>query len=259
MAFEITKIESMELTNKELKKDVKKLAKAYQTIQINKWAVADTLRNICENETYKDDFKNDSAFAKVIGMNRSNLQRMVKASYYHSLVTPIKDAETGETKDVSILEGYGVSAVMEMLVIPEDNLLDFIGDYEIKPTSSVTSIRESVAIWKDENGVTKGNKPNKEQDKPEQDKPEQDKPEQDKPEQDKPEQDKPEQDKPEQDKPEQDKPEQGKPEQDKPETVGPTDSKYKISKGVFIEQVGKMSDDKYKELMLALQIVGFEF
>ena len=257
MGFEIATIESMELTNKELKKDVKKLAKAYQTIQSNKWAVADTLRNICENETYKDDFKNDSAFAKVIGMNRSNLQRMVKASYYHSLVTPIMDAETGETKDVSILEGYGVSAVMEMLVIPEDNLLDFIGDYEIKPTSSVTSIRESVAIWKDENGVTKGNKPNK--DKPEQEEPEQEEPEQDKPEQGKPEQDKPEQDKPEQGKPEQDKPEQGKPEPHKPDTVGPTDSKYKISKGVFIEQVGKMSDDKYKEMMLALQIMGFEF
>ena len=222
MGFEIAKIESMELTNKELKKDVKKLAKAYQTIQSNKWAVADTLRNICENETYKDDFKNDSAFAKVIGMNRSNLQRMVKASYYHSLVTPIKDAETGETKDVSILEGYGVSAVMEMLVIPEDSLLDFISDYEIKPTSSVTSIRESVAVWKDENGVTKGNKPNK-------------------------------------DKPEQEEPEQDKSEPRKPDTVGPTDSKYKISKGVFIEQVGKMSDDKYKEMMLALQIMGFEF
>ena len=252
MGFEIAKIESMELTNKELKKDVKKLAKAYQTIQTNKWAVADTLRSICENETYKDDFKNDSAFAKVIGMNRSNLQRMVKASYYHSLVTPIKDAETGETKDVVILDGYGVSAVMEMLVIPEDNLLDFISDYDVQPTSSVTSIRESVAIWKDENGVTKGNKPNKEE-------PEQDKPEQDKPEQDKPEQDKPEQDKPEQDKPEPHKPEQDKPEPHKPDTVGPTDSKYKISKGVFIEQVGKMSDDKYKELMLALQIMGFEF
>ena len=247
MGFEIAKIESMELTNKELKKDVKKLARAYQTIQTNKWAVADTLRSICENETYKDDFKNDSAFAKVIGMNRSNLQRMVKASDYHSLVTPIKDAETGETKDVVILDGYGVSAVMEMLVIPEDNLLDFISDYDVTPTSSVTSIRESVAVWKDENGVTKGNKPNKEE------------PEQDKPEQDKPEQDKPEQDKPEQDKPEQDEPEQDKPEPRKPDTVGPTDSKYKISKGVFIEQVGKMSDDKYKELMLALQIMGFEF
>ena len=242
MGFEIAKIESMELTNKELKKDVKKLAKAYQTIQTNKWAVADTLRSICENETYKDDFKNDSAFAKVIGMNRSNLQRMVKASYYHSLVTPIKDAETGETKDVVILDGYGVSAVMEMLVIPEDNLLDFISDYDVTPTSSVTSIRESVAIWKDENGVTKGNKPEK-----------------DKPENDKPENDKPEQDKPEQEEPEQEEPEQDKPEQDKPETVGPTDSKYKISKGVFIEQVGKMSDDKYKEMMLALQIMGFEF
>ena len=242
MGFEIAKIESMELTNKELKKDVKKLAKAYQTIQSNKWAVADTLRNICENETYKDDFKNDSAFAKVIGMNRSNLQRMVKASYYHSLVTPIKDVETGETKDVAILDGFGVSAVMEMLVIPEDNLLDFISDYEIKPTSSVTSIRESVAVWKDENGVTKGNKPNKEE-----------------PEQDKPEQDKPEQEESEQEEPEQDKPEQDKPEPRKPDTVGPTDSKYKISKGVFIEQVGKMSDDKYKEMMLALQIMGFEF
>ena len=230
MAFEITKIESMELTNKELKKDVKKLVKAYTTIQNNKWDLADTLRNIYENATYKDDFKNDSAFAEAIGMSRSNLQRMVKASYYHSLMAPIKDAETGAIKDVVILDGYGVSAVMEMLVIPEDDLLGFISDYEIKPNFSVTSIRAAVAIWKDENGVTKGNKPG---------------------------QDKPEQDKPEQDKPEQDKPEQGKPEQDKP--VGPTDSKYKISKGVFIEQVGKMPDDKYKEMMLALQIMGFEF
>ena len=108
----------------------------------------------------------------------------------------------------------------------------FISDYEIKPTSSVISIRESVAIWKDENGVTKGNKPEK---------------------------DKPEQDKPEQDKPGQDKSEQDKPEKDESATVGPTDSKYKISKGVFIEQVGKMSDDKYKEMMMALQIMGFEF
>ena len=241
MGFEIAKIESMELTNKELKKDVKKLAKAYTAIQSDKWAVADTLRNICENETYEDDFKNDSAFANVIGMSRSNLQRMVKASYYHSLVTPIKDAETGETKDVSILEGYGVSAVMEMLVIPEDDLLDFIGDYEIKPNFSVTSIRAAVAIWKDENGVTKGYKP-----------------EQDKPGQEKPEQDKPGQEKPEQDKPEQDKPGQDKPRQEDSATVGPIDSKYKISKGVFIEQVGKMSDDKYKGMMLALQIMGFE-
>ena len=237
MGFEIATIESMELANKELKKDVKKLAKAYQSIQSDKWAVADTLRNICENETYKDDFKNDSAFAKVIGMNRSNLQRMVKASYYHSLVTPIKDAETGETKDVVILDGYGVSAVMEMLVIPEDNLLDFISDYDVKPTSSVTSIRESVAIWKDENGVTRGNKP----------------------EEGKPEEGKPEEGKPEEGKPEEGKPEEGKPEDDKPEKAEPTDSKYKISKGVFIEEVGKMSDDKYKEMMMALQIMGFEF
>ena len=232
MGFEIAKIETMELTNKELKKDVKKLAKAFEAIQSNKWAVADTLRHICEKETYKDDFKNDSAFAKVIGMNRSNLQRMVKASYYHSLVTPIKDAETGETKDVVILDGYGVSAVMEMLVIPEDSLLDFISDYDVKPTSSVTSIRESVAIWKDENGVTKGNKPK---------------------------QDKPEQEEPNQEETNQEEPNQEEPNQEKPAKVGPTDSKYKISKGVFIEQVGKMSDDKYKEMMLALQIMGFEF
>ena len=257
MGFEIAKIESMELTNKELKKDVKKLVKDYQTIQSNKWAVADTLRNICENETYKDDFKNDSAFAKVIGMNRSNLQRMVKASYYHSRVTPIKDAETGETKDVSILEGYGVSAVMEMLVIPEDNLLDFISDYDVKPTSSVTSIRESVAIWKDENGVTKGNKP--EQDKPEQDKPEEDKPEEGKPEESKQEESKQEESKQEESKQEESKQEESKQEESKQGKLEPTDSKYKISKGVFIEQVGKMSDDKYKEMMLALQIMGFEF
>ena len=252
MAFEIAKIESMELTNKELKKDVKKLAKAFQTIQSNKWAVADTLRNICENETYKDDFKNDSAFAKVIGMNRSNLQRMVKASYYHSLVAPIKDAETGETKDVVILDGYGVSAVMEMLVIPEDNLLDFISDYDVQQTSSVTSIRESVAIWKDENGVTKGNKPNKEE-------PNKEEPNKEEPNKEEPNQEEPNQDEPNQDEPNQDEPNQDEPNQDKLAKVGPTDSKYKISKGVFIEQVGKMSDDKYKEMMMALQIMGFEF
>ena len=247
MSFEITKIESMELTNKELKKDVKKLAKAYQTIQSNKWAVADTLRNICENETYKDDFKNDSAFAKVIGMNRSNLQRMVKASYYHSLAAPIKDAETGETKDVVILDGYGVSAVMEMLVIPEDNLLDFISDYDVAPTSSVTSIRESVAIWKDENGVTKGNKSKQEESKQEESKQEESKQEESKQEEFKQEESK------------QEESQQEESKQEESKTVEPTDSKYKISKGVFIEQVGKMSDDKYKEMMLALQIMGFEF
>ena len=60
---EVIVVEAMGLVNKELTKEVTKIANAIATIGKNKWKVADAIRNISEKELYKDDFETDTALA----------------------------------------------------------------------------------------------------------------------------------------------------------------------------------------------------
>ena len=147
---EIITIKTTELANKKLAKEVKNIATALQTIGKNKWKVADALRNVYDKELWKDDFSTDKELAAAIGLSRSNMKKMVFASHYHSdIVEVVKNADTGEDVTVNVLDGFTVSAVMELLRIAKSDVVSFLDEYNITKDSTCKEIREAVKLYKD--------------------------------------------------------------------------------------------------------------
>ena len=163
---EVIVVESMGLVNKELTKEVTKIANAIATIGKNKWKVADAIRNISEKELYKDDFETDTALAEKLGMSKAQFSKLKNASLYHAYSYDV--VEDGTTHNVVPLNDFTVTQVMEMLVIPLADIAEFLDGFEVTPTMTIKDIRECVSCWKDDN---------KEQDSDTESEPEADEPE----------------------------------------------------------------------------------
>ena len=163
---EVIVVEAMGLVNKELTKEVTKIANAIATIGKNKWKVADAIRNISEKELYKDDFETDTALAEKLGMSKAQFSKLKNASLYHAYSYDV--VEDGTTHEVVPLNDFTVTQVMEMLVIPLADIAEFLDGFEITPTMTIKDIRECVSCWKDDN---------KEQDSDTESEPEADEPE----------------------------------------------------------------------------------
>ena len=146
---EVIVVESMGLVNKELTKEVTKIANAIATIGKNKWKVADAIRNISEKELYKDDFETDTALAEKLGMSKSQFSKLKNASLYHAYSYDV--VEDGTTYKLAPLDEFTVTQVMEMLVIPLTDIAEFIYGFEVTPTMTIKDIRECVSCWKDDN------------------------------------------------------------------------------------------------------------
>ena len=163
---EVIVVEEMGLVNKELTKEVTKIANAIATIGKNKWKVADAIRNISEKELYKDDFETDTALAEKLGMSKAQFSKLKNASLYHAYSYDV--VEDGTTHEVVPLNDFTVTQVMEMLVIPLADIAEFLDGFEVTPTMTIKDIRECVSCWKDDN---------KEQDSDTESEPEADEPE----------------------------------------------------------------------------------
>lgn len=147
---EIITINPTELANKKLAKEVKNIATALQSIGKNKWKVADALRNVYDEELWKDDFSTDKELAAALGLSRPNMKKLVCAShYYNDIVEVVKNADTGEDDTVKVLDGFTVSAVMELLGIAKSDVVSFLDEYSITKDSTCKEIREAVKLYKD--------------------------------------------------------------------------------------------------------------
>ena len=146
---EVIVVESMGLVNKELTKEVTKIANAIATIGKNKWKVADAIRNISEKELYKDDFETDTALAEKLGMSKAQFSKLKNASLYHAYSYDV--VEDGTTHEVVPLNDFTVTQVMEMLVIPLADIAEFLDGFEVTPIMTIKDIRECVSCWKDDN------------------------------------------------------------------------------------------------------------
>ena len=146
---EVIVVEAMGLVNKELTKEVTKIANAIATIGKNKWKVADAIRNISEKELYKDDFETDTALAEKLGMSKAQFSKLKNASLYHAYSYDV--VEGGTTHEVVPLNDFTVTQVMEMLVIPLADIAEFLDGFEVTPTMTIKDIRECVSCWKDDN------------------------------------------------------------------------------------------------------------
>ena len=162
---EVIVVESMGLVNKELTKEVTKIANAIATIGKNKWKVADAIRNISEKELYKDDFETDTALAEKLGMSKAQFSKLKNASLYHAYSYDV--VEDGTTHEVVPLNDFTVTQVMEMLVIPLTDIAEFLDGFEVTPTMTIKDIRECVSCWKDDKEQDSDTESETEADEPE--------------------------------------------------------------------------------------------
>ena len=137
--LELTTINTTELTNKKLGTQLNTIKKAVDTGNNQQWKIADAIATIVDDELFVDDFETEGNLAKVLGMSRPNLNKMKKASHYH--------------KEVAELNAFTLTKVMELLVIPQDEIVDFLDGYMITPSSTCREVREAVSAWKDDNIV----------------------------------------------------------------------------------------------------------
>ena len=137
--LELTTINTTELTNKKLGTQLNNIKKAVDTGNNQQWKVADAIATIVDDELFVDDFETEGNLAKVLGMSRPNLNKMKKASHYH--------------KEVAELNAFTLTKVMELLVIPQEEIVDFLDGYMITPSSTCREVREAVSAWKDDNVV----------------------------------------------------------------------------------------------------------
>ena len=137
--LELTTINTTELTNKKLGTQLNNIKKAVDTGNNQHWKIADAIATIVDDELFVDDFETEGNLAKVLGMSRPNLNKMKKASHYH--------------KEVAELNAFTLTKVMELLVIPQNEIVDFLDGYMITPSSTCREVREAVSAWKDDNVV----------------------------------------------------------------------------------------------------------
>ena len=137
--LELTTINTTELANKKLGTQLNTIKKAVDTGNNQHWKIADAIATIVDDELFVDDFETEGNLAKVLGMSRPNLNKMKKASHYH--------------KEVEELNAFTLTKVMELLVIPQDEIVDFLDGYMITPSSTCREVREAVSAWKDDNIV----------------------------------------------------------------------------------------------------------
>ena len=137
--LELTTINTTELANKKLGTQLNTIKKAVDTGNNQQWKIADAIATIVDDELFVDDFETEGNLAKVLGMSRPNLNKMKKASHYH--------------KEVAELNAFTLTKVMELLVIPQDEIVDFLDGYMITPSSTCREVREAVSAWKDDNIV----------------------------------------------------------------------------------------------------------
>lgn len=137
--LELTTINTTELTNKKLGTQLNTIKKAVATGNNQQWKIADAIATIVDDELFVDDFETEGNLAKVLGMSRPNLNKMKKASHYH--------------KEVEELNAFTLTKVMELLVIPQEEIVDFLDGYMITPSSTCREVREAVSAWKDDNIV----------------------------------------------------------------------------------------------------------
>ena len=137
--LELTTINTTELTNKKLGTQLNNIKKAVDTGNNQQWKIADAIATIVDDELFVDDFETEGNLAKVLGMSRPNLNKMKKASHYH--------------KEVEELNAFTLTKVMELLVIPQGEIVDFLDGYMITPSSTCREVREAVSAWKDDNIV----------------------------------------------------------------------------------------------------------
>ena len=125
-----------ELTNSELKKELKKVTSAIGTIGKKTKEMAVSICNIMEDESYKDDFKSDTDFAKFLGTSKGNLSKISRAGKL------LKENEN--------LSAFNLGQIEETLPLNDETRNHIIEEKAIEPSMTVKEVREVVNVYMSE-------------------------------------------------------------------------------------------------------------
>lgn len=143
--FELITTESINgLTNGELKKELKKVTTAIGTIGKKTKEMAISIFNIMEEESYKDDFKSDTEFAKFLGTSKGNLSKISRAGKL--------------LKENDNLSVFNLGQIEETLPLNDETRNYIIEEKEIEPSMTVKEVREVVNSYKTDTKEEKGEK-----------------------------------------------------------------------------------------------------
>lgn len=139
--FELITSESINgLTNSELKKELKKVTTAIGTIGKKTKEMAVSINNIMTEESYKDDFKSDTEFAKFLGTSKGNLSKISRAGKL------LKENEN--------LSVFNLGQIEETLPLNDETRNFIIEEKEIEPSMTVKEVREVVNSYKSDGKET---------------------------------------------------------------------------------------------------------
>ena len=96
--------------------------------------MAISISNIMEEESYKDDFKNDTEFAKFLGTSKGNLSKISRAGKL------LKENEN--------LSVFNLGQIEETLPLDAETRNFIIEEKEIEPSMTVKEVREVVNSYK---------------------------------------------------------------------------------------------------------------
>lgn len=122
------------LTNTNLKKELRKVTTAIGTIEKKTKEMVISVSNIMEEESYRDDFKNDTDFAEFLGTSKGNLSKISRAG---KLVK--------ENENLSV---FNLGQIEEMLPLNDETRNYIIEEKEIEPSMTVKEVREVVKVYK---------------------------------------------------------------------------------------------------------------
>lgn len=139
--FELITSETINgLTNSELKKELKKVTTAIGTIGKKTKEMAVSINNIMTEESYKDDFKSDTEFAKFLGTSKGNLSKISRAGKL------LKENEN--------LSVFNLGQIEETLPLNDETRNFIIEEKEIEPSMTVKEVREVVNSYKSDGKET---------------------------------------------------------------------------------------------------------
>lgn len=128
------------LTNGELKKELRKVTSAVGTIGKKTKEMAISICNIMEEESYKDDFKSDTEFAKFLGTSKGNLSKISRAGKL------LKENEN--------LSVFNLGQIEETLPLNDETRNYIVEEKEIEPSMTVKEVREVVNAYKSDGKET---------------------------------------------------------------------------------------------------------
>ena len=142
------------LTNKELKKSCKAILNELNKVSHSAWVIARKYADICNDETWKEDFATFKDFANYVNVNRATLQLYAKAVRLVGDICSTDEEISTFQSDITVSKAVELTRLYAFVQVTGMSIYDlqydlvaYIGGYEVLLSKSNKEVRESIAEY----------------------------------------------------------------------------------------------------------------